>query len=110
MICASAMGATTRISGSPGEYQRAFRHRPDVSREVEIRQIFEEFGPDMAKNRMPPQIVDLIPRKIHILEVFERLLQPGGHQIIAMGRDVPDKKFKRGDGIKAGLHIARRHR
>ena len=59
---------------------------------------------------MLPQVIDLVTREGDVFQILQRLLESGGHEIIAPRRQVPDEQLKRGTGIETGLPIARRHR
>ena len=50
------------------------------------------------------------PEKPDVLQQVERLVQPRGDQIVAMGRKVPDKELKRGSRIEVLLDIPCGHR
>src|ERR1700689_982583 len=49
-----------------GEYERSFGHGPNVAGEAEFLKVVEKFIADIAKNRMPAQVRNLILCKMNV--------------------------------------------
>jgi hypothetical protein len=45
---------------------RAFRESPNIAGEVELREIVEEVGTDMAKERQSADVGDFVPGKVDV--------------------------------------------
>ena len=56
------------------------------------------------------QVADVFVREAQALQIIERRIHSGSHQVGALRRQVANEKLKRGTGIHAVLKIARRHR
>ena len=74
---------------------RAFRDRPDVARELEMRQMLEPIARYVREGGMGTKIFELLWRERKVLQLMQRLLEPGRHEIISARRQSPHPEFKR---------------
>ena len=93
-----------------GKEDGAFWQGPNLTGEMELREIVEKLGADMIEHRQRPQIRDFVSREANVFQKIERLLQARSDKIIAIARELTDEKFESRKGVEAVLNIARRHR
>jgi len=74
-----------------------------------LREIVEELGVDMAKERQSADVGDFVPGEADVFEEVESLFETSSDEIVAMGWQVTDEQFEGGAGVKAILDIACRH-
>ncbi len=87
----------------------ALRHGPNVARKPETGQVIKKIVADCRKDRQRAQIRDLLARKTHALQKIQRLIEPGGNQIISAGGQRADKQFKSRARVESCFQVARRH-
>jgi len=88
-----------------GKEHRAFRHGVDVAAEAEVGEIIEQV---VAEPAGAPEPGDLRGREARVFKKIERLLQPGGEEKAAAGRQRADEELEyrgfRLAMIQVGLH------
>ena len=77
--------------GFIGEHGCSFRNRPDVSGKTEISQILQEF---LTEEVSAPEIVNILLRKMQILNVLDDLLQTGSNGKTTAIGTAPEKQIK----------------
>ncbi len=95
--------------GFAGKEDRAFRESPNIAGEAELREIVEEVGSDVAKDRQSADVGDFVPGKVDVFEEVQSLFETSGDEIVAMRWQVTDEQFESGAAVNAILDIAGRH-
>jgi hypothetical protein len=89
---------------------RAFRKRPNVTPEAELREIAEEVGMDMSKYGQSTDVRNFLGRKVNVFEEVETLFEARSDEIVAVARELTHEKFESSAGFKVILDVARGHR
>ncbi len=95
--------------GLAGEKYRALGHRPGLARKPEAREIVKKVAGHGAEDRKLSQILDILIRKIHVLQKVQGLIEARSHQIIPARRHVAHEEFKREPVLVPGRVVARGH-
>src|SRR5581483_9511469 len=80
------------------------------ARETQAGQHLKERGRGLFELRQGSQIGDFRRRELQVLEIFDRLCQPGGEHEVPVPGQAPQEQLEGGSGRGfAGLEEARRH-